>query len=97
MKVYGTPLCIHCRNFLAVCKNRNVDIDFTNITESTKTLKEYLVIRDTHPAFADTRGREKIGIPFFVEGDKITFDMDEGLSWIGQPPIRFEEILEKED
>lgn len=96
MKVYGTPLCIHCRNFLAVCKSRNLDLEFVNITESTKTLKEYLVIRDTHPAFESTRGREKIGIPFFVEGDTITFNVDEALSWIGQEPVREEEIVEKE-
>lgn len=97
MKVYGTPLCIDCRNFIAINENRGLNLEFFNITESTKNLKEYLVIRDTSEYFKDLRGQEKIGIPFFVEGDKITFDINEAFSWIGQPPVREEEIVEKKE
>ncbi|MDO4465666.1 MAG: hypothetical protein Q4C49_01495 [Bacillota bacterium] len=95
MKVYGTPLCIDCRNFVAICQNRGIEIEYVNITESTKTLKEYLVLRDTHPAFEPKRGLEKIGIPFIMLGDKYTFNVDEAFSWIGQEPVREEEIIEK--
>ncbi|MCF0105839.1 MAG: hypothetical protein HUJ53_03680 [Holdemanella sp.] len=97
MKVYGTPICMHCRNFMAINKSRHLNLEYINITENTKNLKEYLVVRDTHEAFKDIRGKERIGIPLFVEGDKITMDMDEAFSWIGQEKVKEEEIIEKED
>ena len=65
MKVYGTPICIDCRNY------------------------------HHDPIFAPLREKGGIGVPLFVREDGAkTFDRDEALSWIGQPPVREEEIVE---
>ena len=59
------------------------------------TLDEFLALRDHDPVFAPVREHGGIGIPLFVREDgRKTFDIDEALSWIGQPPVREEEIVE---
>ena len=94
MKAYGASICIDCRNFKAICKNRGIEIDYMDICESTANLRTYLEIRDNLPAFAEIRERGGLGIPFFIDGDRFTIDIDEALSWIGQPPVKEEEIVE---
>ena len=51
MKVYGSEICVDCRNFLAIQKARRFDCDFIEITEDTGKLKEFLHLRDTEPIF----------------------------------------------
>ena len=98
MKVYGAEICIGCRNYKAIQKNRGFEADYVDITASTANLKEFLAIRDTEPLFADVKARHAIGIPLFVREDGAkTFDMDEAFSWIGQPPVKEEEIVERRD
>ena len=64
--------------------------------ESTQNLREFLEIRDSDPVFDQVKARHGIGIPLFVREDGVkTFDMDEAFSWIGQPPVEDEEIVEK--
>lgn len=95
MKVYGTPLCIDCRNWRAIQAARGLEAEYVNITESTATLKEFLALRDHDPVFAPVRQSGGIGVPLFVNGDgQKTFDPDEALAWLGQPPVREEEIVE---
>lgn len=96
MKVYGAEICIDCRNYKAIQKRRGFEAEYIEITEDTGKLKEFLKIRDHAPLFAPLRERGGIGIPLFVNEDgKMTFDMDESLSWIGQAPVRSDEIIEK--
>ena len=100
IKVYMSPLCIDCRNLVAVVKNRGLGdkFEFINITESTENLKEFLTLRDHHDAFLPKRTAEdgsKIGIPAFVsENGAIAFEADEALAWLGEAPVKDEEILE---
>jgi glutaredoxin-related protein len=95
MKVYGTNICIDCRNYRAIQEARGFDAEYINITENTTNLKEFLAIRDQDPVFAAVRERGGIGIPLFVrEDDAKTFDVDEAFSWIGEPPVRDDEIVE---
>ncbi len=93
MKVYGTEICIDCRNYKAIQAARGFEAEFINITENTVNLKEFLTIRDTDPVFEEVRARNGIGIPLFVndDGDK-TFDINEALAWIGQEPVKDEEL-----
>ena len=70
------------------------------MTADTANMKAFLNLRDREPAFAPVRQGEKgqsfIGIPAFVREDgKVTLDLDEALDWLGQPPVRDEEIQEK--
>ena len=95
MKVYGTELCIDCRNYKAIQESRGFEAEYINITESTANLKDFLAIRDTDPLMEEVRARHGIGIPLFVREDGVkTFDIDEAFSWIGQPPVEDHEIVE---
>jgi len=95
MKVYGSDICIYCRNFKAIQKNRGFEAEFVDITESTVNMKEFLTMRDLDPLFGEVREKHSIGIPLFVREDGVkSHDWDVALSWIGQPPVRDEEIVE---
>lgn len=98
MKVYGANICIGCRNLKAVLASRKIDMEFIDITENTANMKAFLTLRDHSDVFEKVRNKEggAIGIPCFVsEKGKITLDMNEAFSWIGQPPVREEELPEK--
>ena len=96
MKVYGTDICIDCRNYKAIQKNRGFEAEYIDITENTDHLKEFLAMRDQEDLYAPVRENHGIGIPLFVKEDGTkTFDIDEAFSWIGQPPVKDEEIVER--
>ena len=95
MKVYGAEICIDCRNYKHIAKERNLDLEYVDITENTMNLREFLQLRDSAKEFDPVRERGGIGIPVFVDGDKVTLDINEAFSWIGQPPVKEEEIVEK--
>lgn len=95
MKVYGSDICIDCRNYKALASGRNLEAEYIDITENTPNLREFLHIRDTQPVFNEVRTRGGIGIPLFVFDDgRMTLDLDEALAWLGQEPARPEELPE---
>jgi glutaredoxin-related protein len=96
MKVYGTDICIDCRNYKAIQESRGFEAEFVNITENTTNLREFLSIRDNDSVFNAVKENGGIGIPLFVREDGTkTFDIDEAFSWIGQKPVCEEEIVER--
>ncbi len=96
MRVYGAEICVDCRNYKAIQKNRGFEAEYIDICENTKNMKEFLEIRDTDPVFDEVKKRGGIGIPLFVREDgKKTFDFNEAMAWIGQPEIKEDEIVEK--
>lgn len=96
IKVYGAEICIDCRNYKSIQKARGFEAEYVDITENTTNLKEFLKLRDTEAIFEPVRANSGIGIPLFInENGEITFELDEAMAWIGQPPIRPEEIVEK--
>ncbi|MBP3398893.1 MAG: hypothetical protein J6K75_03950, partial [Erysipelotrichaceae bacterium] len=96
MKVYGAEICVDCRNYKAIQKNRGFEAEYIDITENTKNLKEFLEIRDTDAVFDEVKQRHSIGIPLFVNEDGTkTLDINEAFSWIGQKPVEEDEIVEK--
>ena len=96
LKVYGAEICGECRRFKAIMESRGIEAEYTDITESVKNMREFLQLRDEDPVFAPVKERHSIGIPLFVKEDGTkTFDIDEALSWIGQPPVEDEEIVER--
>ena len=95
-KVYGSEICVDCRNYKAIEKKRGFEAEYIDITENTMNLREFLQIRDSNSIFDEVKSRGGIGIPLFVKEDgSMTFDMNEALSWIGQPKIEDDEIVEK--
>jgi glutaredoxin-related protein len=98
MKVYGTDICIDCRNYKAIQASRGFEAEFVDITENTANLQEFLFIRDNDSVFDAVKENGGIGIPLFVREDgKKTFDIDEAFSWIGQKPVFEEEIVEHKE
>lgn len=94
MKVYSADICIDCRNWKHIAALRGLNLDTVDITENTANLREFLHLRDTHPAFARCRELGGIGIPCFVEGDFVTLSENEALAYLGQGEILPEEIRE---
>ncbi len=95
MKVYGAPICRGCRNYKAIQNRRGFEAEYVDITGSTENLREFLRMRDQEPIFESVRERGAIGIPLFVREDGYkTLDMDEAFSWIGQEPVKPEELVE---
>ena len=96
MKVYGTDICIDCRNYKAIQKNRGFEAEYINITENTDYFKEFMAIRDLEDLYAPVREKHGIGVPLFVREDGAkTLDINEAFAWIGQPPVEDEEIVER--
>lgn len=95
MKVYGADTCIDCRNLKHIQKLRNLTLDYIDILAGTDALREFIVLRDKNEIFRACREKGGIGVPCFVDGDRMTLDIDEAFSWIGQPPVRDDEILER--
>ena len=76
MKVYVMSGCPDCTQIKEIAKT---DARFTliDIGESPLNLKEFLRLRDTHPAFDRVKERGTIGIPCFVQADgSIVFSID---------------------
>lgn len=94
MVVYGSDICIDCRNFRHINAARNLGLEFIDITENTDNLRAFLKLRDTEDVYAPLREGGGIGIPVFVEGERVTLDINEAFSWIGQPPVEQWEIAE---
>jgi len=95
MKVYGSDICIECRNYKKIQAARGFDAEFISITENTANMKEFLRMRDSDSVFDEIRAHGGIGIPLFVQEDGTkTFDVDEALGWMGQGPVTATEFLE---
>ena len=88
MKVYGSQICIDCREFKSLMEERGFEVDYVDITENTANLRAFLQLRDHEPAFDEIKERGGIGIPAFVREDgEVTLDLNTALSWIGQEPV----------
>ena len=98
---YGSEICIDCRNTLAILKARKLEdqFRFIDMTANTDNMKAFLTLRDREAAFAPAGRRKRPFLhrhPRLCKRDgKVTLDLDEALGWLGQPPVREEEIVEK--
>lgn len=68
IKVYVMDSCPDC---VEVKQRYNNDPDFelVDIGILARNLKDFIVLRDTHPAFEKVRERGNIGIPCFIKED----------------------------
>lgn len=88
MKVYGSEICIDCREFKALMAERGFEVEYVDITENTANLRAFLQLRDHEDAFDAIKARGGIGIPAFVREDgAVTLDLNTALGWIGQEPV----------
>ena len=68
VKVYVMESCPDCVEVKARYKE-DPGYELVDIGQQARSLKEFLVLRDNHPAFAKVRERGNIGIPCFVKED----------------------------
>lgn len=90
--IYGTPICKDCLAAKIVFERLDVDYKYINITSKTSNLREFLAIRDKSAMYEKVRENNGIGIPLFVKGDNMTFDINEALNWEGIKPVEEEEL-----
>ena len=67
-KIYVMESCPDCTEVKALYSNRP-DYELIDIGRQARSLKEFLTLRDHHPAFEKVRERGNIGIPCFVRED----------------------------
>ena len=68
-KVYVMESCPDCTQVKQLYKD-NLEYELIDICQQARSLKEFIVMRDSHPAFAKVRERGSIGIPCFVKEDR---------------------------
>ena len=68
VKVYVMESCPDCVEVKARYKE-DPGYELVDIGQQARSLKEFLVLRDNHPAFEKVRERGNIGIPCFVKED----------------------------
>jgi len=68
IKVYVMESCPDCTVVKALYSN-NSQYELIDIGQQARSLKEFLALRDHHPAFQKVRERGTIGIPCFVLED----------------------------
>ena len=67
-KIYVMESCPDCTEVKQLY-NDNPDYELIDIGQKVRSLKEFLSLRDNHPAFEKVRERGNIGIPCFVKED----------------------------
>ena len=79
--VIGSHLCQDTLYALYKLREKNVEIDFKDISAALPDLKVYLAIRESEPQYEAVRAGGGIGIPFFVleDGTK-TLDLEDVLN-----------------
>ena len=72
IKVYVMESCPDCVEVKQRYSNEP-GFELVDIGKQARDLKEFLVLRDTHPAFVKVRERGNIGIPCFIKEDGSVF------------------------
>lgn len=77
MKFYGSMICSDCVYAAKRINQRNIDLEYVDVTDNIHNLKEFLRLRDSRPEFDDIKALGKVGIPCFLYDDgRIEFDVD---------------------
>lgn len=78
VKIYGLPTCPGCDFVHEQVQGREDEFTFINIGSHVMKLKEFMRLRDSHPAFDDAKKNGYIGIPCFVKEDgSLTFSPED--------------------
>ena len=65
IKIYGMSTCPDC-TYVEKQVEGNSNYEIINIGRHVRNLKEFLKLRDSHPAFAAAKRLGIVGIPCFV-------------------------------
>lgn len=67
-RIYVMDSCPDCTQAKELYKN-NPEYELIDIGQQARNLKEFINLRDNHPAFDRVKERGNIGIPCFVKED----------------------------
>ena len=88
LKIYGSKMCPDC----VICKANldyyHIEYEFLDINENLKTLKDFLVYRDTYPVFDHLKEVHDIGLPALVDNETVFTDWENYLKEKGFEPIQ---------
>ncbi len=77
IKVYVMKTCPDCDKLKSQLES-DARFEVIDIGTHVRRLKEFVRLRDTHPAFADFKKTGTLGIPCFVQADgTVTFDAED--------------------
>lgn len=93
-KVYVMESCPDCA-LVKQLYSENPDYELVDIGKQSRNLKDFLALRDNHPAFAKVRERGTIGIPCFVKEDgSIVISLKHYNASIAAEALRGPEVIE---
>lgn len=69
LKFYGTMMCPDCVNAQKVLDDSGTSYEYIDIAGSVQALKEFMILRDSAPAFNEAKSERFIGIPAFLTDD----------------------------
>ena len=79
--VVGSHLCPDTLYALCQLRDKNIEVDFKDLSSSLPDLKEYLALRDGLEIYNSIKAEGGIGIPCFIKEDgSKTFDLHEILA-----------------
>ena len=78
LKIYGSMMCPDCVQIKKDLDNAGVSYEYKDFADGLLHLKEFLILRDSEPAFAEVKAGGKIGIPCIVREDgSVTLSWEE--------------------
>ena len=80
LTLYGSHLCQDTLYAICKLKDRNVEIDFKNISVDFSALKDFMKIRESDPVYEPVKKNGGLGMPLMIleDGTK-TLDLEEVL------------------
>ncbi|MDD6154691.1 MAG: glutaredoxin domain-containing protein [Eubacteriales bacterium] len=69
IKFYGSPNCVHCRQFRANLDSNRLNYEYIDIDSSILKLREFLRLRDTRHEFDEAKCEGRVGVPAIVYED----------------------------
>lgn len=79
--VIGSHLCQDTLYAIMKLKDKNVEVDFKNLSAGFPALKDFLHVRETSPLYDEIRKNGGIGMPFFeLEDGTQTLSLNEVLA-----------------
>lgn len=78
IRLYETPLCPDCIAAKKELKEKEIPYENIDITETIINLKEFMKLRDRHPAFDEVKKKGQVGVPAFVKEDgSVVFSVED--------------------
>lgn len=82
--LFFSDLCPDTEPFVIKLQKLNINYQPINITQSMKNLKQFLCLRDNHPAFLVIKQKGFAGVPLLLVGNDCYFQDDDLLKIVSK-------------